>query len=80
MEQAYSLRLWERRGMEKKTRLLVEWLLKSKLGKHAALVLRHLLQEPVAGAIQAGEGHQTRSPSTWASSGPGAVLSATPDG
>ena len=59
-EKAYSLSLSERK-MEKETRPLVEWLfLKSRLGKHATLVL-HLLQEPVAlvvhNCMRGGEGN-----------------------
>ena len=46
-EEAYSLSLRERRRMEKETRLLVEWLLKSRLGKHVSLVLRYLDQPAV---------------------------------
>ena len=53
-EKAYSLSLSERRT-EKETRPLVGWLFKSRLWKHASLVL-NLLQEPVADV--ASEGRQ----------------------
>ena len=66
-EKPYSLSLSERR-MEKETRPLVEFLfLKSKLGKHASLVL-HLLQEPVADV--AGKGCQIGCPTPRALAGP----------
>ena len=46
-EEAYSFSLRERRRMEKEKRLLVEWLLQSKLGNQASLVLRYLDQPGV---------------------------------